>query len=148
MAITSLQAANKICEYCGWDVSNLRLQKLLYIAHKVFLGRYNKPLIADKFEAWDYGPVVPKLYHKLKMFGRDPIDDVFRLWDIEGIEDEQVEAFIEEACDALSAQTAGQLVAMTHHDEGAWAKHYRPGGRGVMIPNDDIQEEYNQLNAA
>jgi|GEM_PF-6636616 len=58
MAVHALSAARAICELRDWEVSNLELQKILYIAHMVYLGETDShPLIKENFEAWDYGPV-------------------------------------------------------------------------------------------
>ena len=57
MAVTARQAANKICELSDWTVSNLQLQKILYIAHMVYFGDEGKPLISDeKFESLGLRP--------------------------------------------------------------------------------------------
>lgn len=54
-------------------VSNLRLQKLLYFVQAQFLATTNKPCFADRMEAWDFGPVVPIVYHAYKVFGSSNI---------------------------------------------------------------------------
>src|SRR5262245_37828410 len=80
MAVSTFSAARRICEIGRWSVTNLQLQKILYMAHMVHLGRPNTralPLINDAFEAWDFGPVQPRLYHKVKIFGDRPIQDIF-----------------------------------------------------------------------
>ena len=56
MAISVLEAAKHIGARSHWSLSNLKMQKLLYIAHMFHLGIYNKPLVCEFFEAWDYGP--------------------------------------------------------------------------------------------
>ena len=125
----------------GESISPLKLQKLLYYTCGYYLAASGgRPLIDHTFEAWDYGPVLPSLYHSLKMFGRKPIKNVF--WH-GSIPDGTSQA---EAIDAIASQISGlspgQLVEFTHHENGAWAKHYRPGARNVLIPNQDIIAEY------
>lgn len=140
MTVNALDAAKRLCERSGWTLSNLELQKLLYIAHMFNLGQYGKPLISGHFEAWDYGPVHPELYHRAKIFGSSPVENIFRFsQDIpEGPEAELLDG----AVDQLAHKRPGWLVAVTHWDEGAWAKHYVPGARGITIPNQDILQEY------
>lgn len=53
----------------GREVSNLRLQKLLYFVQAKFLRETGKPCFLDIMEAWDFGPVVPIVYHEYKIFG-------------------------------------------------------------------------------
>ena len=77
MATSSINAGKTLCELSGWRISNLRLQKLLYIAHMYHLGRTDKNLVNENFEAWQHGPVEPNLYHYVKGYGADSIGNVF-----------------------------------------------------------------------
>jgi uncharacterized phage-associated protein len=52
----------------GDTISNLKLQKLLYLAQGFFLAIYGEPLFSAKIEAWTHGPVVPEIYHKYKKY--------------------------------------------------------------------------------
>jgi uncharacterized phage-associated protein len=54
-------------------ITNLKLQKLLYLAQAYYLVKFNKPLFVENLEAWDYGPVVPEVYQKLKYNGSKTI---------------------------------------------------------------------------
>lgn len=144
MAIGSLTAAKKVCEASGWTVTNLEVNKILYFAHMMRLGRTegSEPLLFERFQAWDYGPVVPRIYHRLKAFGNSPAANVFLAFPT--ISATMEADLIEEAVDALKDKTPGQLIAVTHWEYGAWAKHYHPGARNIVIPNDDIYEEYQK----
>lgn len=147
MTVSALSAAKTLCEMRDWSLSNMALQKVLYLAHMVRLGESDgTPLIDSEFEAWDYGPVVPELYRRAKPFGSGAIRNVFHWIDNvpEGTLDYRA---LKEASDGTSALTPGQLVTMTHWSQGAWAKHYWPGARGVVIPNSDILDEYRARTA-
>ncbi|MBH0778154.1 Panacea domain-containing protein [Nocardia bovistercoris] len=56
------------------EVSNLKVQKLLYYAQGTHLAERGRPLFADPLEAWAHGPVVSNVYHEFKRFGKSPID--------------------------------------------------------------------------
>lgn len=140
MPIQPLTAARRICERGNWQVSNLALQKLLYIAHMVHMGRHGERLVNASFEAWDYGPVEPSVYHKVKVFGDRPVQNIFYSAPA-AVASPEIET-IDEACSHLLAKSPGELVAMTHWDKGAWAKNYRPGVLGIVIPDQDIVEEF------
>lgn len=132
-----------ICDRGGWKVTNLQLQKLLYMAQMLHMGRFDGArLVEANFEAWDYGPVAPSLYHKVKMFGDTPIDDVF-LAARPFKDDDHRRPIMDEVCDKLLSKRPGELVDITHWSEGAWAKNYVPGARGIPIPDDDIASEYH-----
>lgn len=141
MAISSFAAARRVCEQGKWNVTNLALQKILYLAQMVHMGEHDgRRLIDTQFEAWDYGPVDAGLYHKVKFFGDQPIQDIFPPANMEPA----LRSAIDDACDFLLQKSPGQLVAMTHWKDGAWAKNYRPGVRGLVIPDADIVAEYRQ----
>jgi uncharacterized phage-associated protein len=54
-------------------MSNLKLQKLLYYAQGYYLAICGEPLFEDEIFAWQYGPVVPSVYHMYKHYGRQAI---------------------------------------------------------------------------
>src|SRR5690606_7691743 len=79
MTISVFSAARYLCEKSGWTLSNLQLQKLVYLAHMVHLGSVDreKGLIRERFEAWDYGPVSPALYSEARAFGSGSVKNIF-----------------------------------------------------------------------
>jgi len=64
--------ANEHEEY-GENITNLKLQKLVYYAQGFSLAWNNKPLFADPIVAWMHGPVVINLYGKFKHLGAGAI---------------------------------------------------------------------------
>lgn len=141
MSVTAIQAAKHACEASGWTITNLQLQKILYIAQMVYAGKHDgKRLIAgDDFEAWDYGPVLPSLYHRVSAFGSSPIKNIFH-----GVADigNQADAdFIGKAAKTLSSYPPFRLVEYVHDKYSAWHKHYHPGVRGITIPHESVIEE-------
>lgn len=54
-------------------VDPMKLQKLIYFAHGWHLAVTGEPLIDETVEAWQYGPVIPTVYHTFKRYGRYPI---------------------------------------------------------------------------
>lgn len=148
MAARMESVAKYICEKSGWNVSNLQLQKLMYLAQMIYMGRTNgKRLFDGDFEAWDYGPVEPDLYHKVKVFGSGHIRDVFRNAR-QFKENDERRKVMDDVTTRFLKFTAGDLVEITHWDGGAWAKHYIPNARNVPIPDEDILAEYKARNAA
>jgi len=143
MTVSTREAAKALGHFSDWSFSNLQMQKILYLAHMFYMGRHQgEPLVDEHFEAWDYGPVLPSLYHDVKFFGSAPVKDVF--FSTQLIQGREAN-IIQEAARAFENTRAGQLVAATHKEGGAWATHYMPGVRGIIIPNGDILREYNAL---
>ena len=143
MPLTAMQAARKICEHGSWRVTNLGLQKSLYIAQMLFMGENNGARLVDAdFEAWDYGPVDPRVYRRVRMFGANPIQNIF--FAEPRIADGLREAHLHNVCTFLANKKPGELVSITHWKDGAWAKNYQPGALGVPIPDRDILDEYRR----
>jgi len=140
MLFSMLIATKRMCQHSGWSISNLELQKLLYIAQMYNLGENNSPLFSGYFEAWNYGPVNPTVYHKVKVFGSSPIGNIFR--SVRDMEDSDGADLLDSVIDQLGNSAPGKLVAITHWKDGAWAKHYVPGSRNIVIPNEDMRQEY------
>jgi uncharacterized phage-associated protein len=147
MAVSSISAARTLCELRDWKLSNLELQKLLYLSEMYNLGMYDQPLIDDDFEAWDYGPVVPSVYARARGYGSGPIPNVFH-WVTSVPAGTRDYAMLKEISEQAKRFTAGQLVDITHWANGAWAKHYRSGERSIVIPKMDIRKEYLDRAAA
>ena len=43
------EVAKKICEAGNWEITNLQLQKMLYIAQVFYIGKHNHHLFRAKF---------------------------------------------------------------------------------------------------
>lgn len=146
MTVPSLSAAKRLCVKSDWTLTNLHVQKLLYIAHMFYMGKNEgEPLVMGHFEAWAFGPVHPKVYHTAKVCEDRPIlSSVFKkITSLEG--DSKNIVFLD---DAVEQVPLAKLVAITHWKEGAWYKNYAPHIRGIIIPNSDIVEEYEKRVAA
>lgn len=145
MTISSLSAAKKACEVSNWKLTNLSLQKILYIAHMVYMGNHEgRPLLDENFQAWAYGPVLPNVYHRVKAFGNSPVRNIFH--SVPSLKEGPEAEILVDAVEKLSNMSAGKLVAITHWDKGAWNKHYIPGKANITIPNRDILDEYRERN--
>ena len=143
MAIDVFVAAKTLGIECGWCVSNLKMQRILYLAHLVYTGKTKERLIKTPFEAWDYGPVQPTLYHKLKRFGARYVNDIFfREFPLQ--EGDKEFGILREMSEFREFPTSS-LIAITHKEGGAWSKVYQPGISDMVIPDKFIFDEYNML---
>lgn len=55
------------------SISNLSLQKLIFFAQGFHYLKHNTLLFDADIEAWNFGPVIPDIYHQFKKFGKDAI---------------------------------------------------------------------------
>ena len=145
MSITSTAALRRLCELRDWSITNLEANKLLYFAQMIALGETGRPLVKEKFQAWNLGPVLPEVYHMAKAFGDKPIRRY--LFSKSGPLPDRCEAAVQKALDEFGDLTSAQLVAESHWRKGAWAKHFREGSKGIEIPNNDILAEYESRTA-
>lgn len=142
MMIRTDSAAKYLCERSGWSLSNLPLQKLLYLAEveRAASAQDYAPLMDKGFQAWDYGPVIPSLYGRLKMFGADPVGDVF--YDALNLKDgSPSKEILDRVLDQFGCVPPGELIELTHWRYGAWAKNYEPGIRNTPISYKHIAGE-------
>lgn len=138
----ALQAAKHACRASGWSISNLQLQKILYFAHMIYMGRTGQPLIDDEsFEAWTYGPVLPSAYRFVSGFGSRPIADVFGTVFDSGDQDQK--ECIEAAVHRLGGVEPFRLVKMLHDERSAWQQYF-DGKHNQVIPNSAVRDEYQR----
>ncbi len=118
---------------------------MLYIINLFYYGRKEEPLIADeKFQAWDYGPVLPTLYHKLKKYGPNNIksDNIEKVFGISSLTNDSDEyTTIKEVSEGLEKFETSQLIAVTHRSGGAWSLNYERSQNNI-IKDEDIKQEY------
>ena len=119
---------------------------MLYLAHMIFMGDHDgKPLVYGYFEAWEYGPVHPDLYHYVKDFGASPIINDFGHFDhIDDLPKGPERKMLDEAVKAFppSSKLGPKLISITHWEKGAWHNLYKPNRKGIVIPDEAILEEY------
>lgn len=142
------------------DISNLALQKLLYFAHGWFFAIYDAPLIKNKFEAWQYGPVQRVIYDQFKSFGSnairgrrakriDPLTGDLILLDY-SIKDDH-SAVIRAIFEKYERYTAGQLVEESHTEDGPWEYVWKQADEvvypGMKIPDTLIADHFKRLGS-
>lgn len=120
------------------DLTNTKLNKLLYYAQGHALEHNGSPLFADKIEAWQYGPVVPSVYHKYKDSAILTCNADF---DFSKYGDEDQAIMIDVARE-FGKYSASELTNMTHMPDTPWSKAYKEGSRSVEIPREDIKEYF------
>lgn len=145
MTISCIQAGKELCDLSKESLTQLKMQKILYYAHMIHLGKRSVPLIKNTFLAWRHGPVALGLYEHVRDWGADEIRlhafrDIVDLKEMEGDFGAEAQS-LKEAYKKLKGFTAGQLVDASHSRNGAWSKTLRMGK--VEIPDDFVKDEYS-----
>ncbi len=123
-------------------VSNLRLQKLLYFVQAQFLVTTGSACFSDPIEAWDFGPVVPTVYHEYKIFGSSNIPCFV---DCDGVLDISTsdKSIIDKMVDRCSKYTTPTLVSFTH-DQRPWKDAYFRPYKNNQITNESIKSFFEE----
>ena len=143
MTVTVLEAGKQMGRSSSWRLSNLEMQKIVYLAHMFHLGRKGRPLVYGYFEAWDLGPVHPDLYHFVKSFGSRPINNNLGMFDfIDDMEAGTETELLDSLVRAFPPGSGPKLLRLTHSPPSAWYEVYKPDRRNLVITNDLIAKEY------
>ena len=120
----------------------MKVLKLVYISHGFNLAIFDTPLIKEKVQAWQYGPVIPELYFRLKTNDLDTIsvfyDDVQRLE-----RDENTTKLLDAVYTKYGKYDGIQLSNLTHQKKTPWditVNKYES-----EITEDLIKEHYKTL---
>lgn len=144
----SITVANRLLDRAAKkndSLTPMQVLKLVYIAHGWTLGLLGKPLIKDEVQAWEYGPVIPRLYGAMRHFRSNPVEGPLaapkeEIADAEG-------SIIDQVYDKYGSHSGPALSRLTHLPNSPWDVTYRPGLFGVVIPNDIIEDHYARMAA-
>lgn len=131
---------------CG--ISNLKLQKVLYFVQAEFLVSKpdHSPCFSDAIEAWDFGPVVPSVYHQYKVYGRAsiPSNKTRRIFGYRREQEISAEdqRLINNMVDRLKDYSASALVSVTHA-QTPWKNAYIHGCNNP-ISNQSIRDFFEE----
>jgi uncharacterized phage-associated protein len=101
------------------EMTNMKVQKLLYYAQSLHLALYNEPLFEAEIQAWRYGPVCPPAYKFYSEFEAQqlPIPQQESLLQLPS----QKKELLEEIWEYFGGYHAYRLSDMTH-GEFPWKK--------------------------
>lgn len=142
MAYPVLHIANKIIARTDLEhgelISNLKLQKLLYYVQGYFIAVFNEQLFENEIEAWQYGPVVRKMYNHFKKNEASSINinGNATIAELNNTE----ESLFNEVLNEYSQYSAVKLMHMTH-EELPWVKTFSKNPQGV-IPVDLMRKYF------
>ncbi|MGI9461323.1 MAG: Panacea domain-containing protein [Alphaproteobacteria bacterium] len=111
----------------GDMMSNLKLQKLCYLAQGWYVARYDEVLFDNDIQAWALGPVVVDLYYELRrnkknyesLSSADITTKPYNMFS------KKQKEFLEAIWFKYGVVLASQLVMLTHRHK-PWIDAYRP----------------------
>lgn len=143
----------------GRPLDPMGIQKLVYFAHGWNLAISGSPLIQQRVEAWDYGPVIADLYQAFREFGPNPITRPAKKFDFDPItglvlestpniaeseDTKPVRALIERVWNSYKHLTSIQLSNLTHLPGSPWTIARQEGKREI---DDSLIRSYIQEQA-
>ncbi len=129
------------------ELTAMKLQRLMFFAQSWHLRGTGMPLFDDVFQRWGHGPVVPCIFHKLRDFGpnvvdqpitvANPHDGVMRL--VPGIPESDTSAheLIQRIVKTHGKLSGLELSLLATAPGGAWER--RGGGDFAAMRNDDLE---------
>jgi uncharacterized phage-associated protein len=101
------------------QMTNMKVQKLLYYSQSLHLALFNEPLFEDEIQAWRYGPVCPPAYRFYSRFEAEqlPMPDKYSFSQIS----DDLNDLLEEVWNYFGQHHAYYLSGMTHV-EFPWKK--------------------------
>ncbi len=137
-----LQVAKKISQLSDYRITNLKLQKIVYVAYMIYMGLTNgKKLFNNEIQALVYGPTVPNLYNHLKIYGAGIIP-VKAFEGIPDLNDEEKLDIIKMVYQHLKHYKAEELTAFIYSEKSAFLKLFINGQYNIPINNDYLMDEY------
>jgi uncharacterized phage-associated protein len=119
----------------------MQLIKLVYLAHAWMLAIYSRPLISEEIEAWQYGPVIPSLYHKIKEYKGSPVEYI-NSEENDSIDDSSVD-IIDQVYEQYGHFSGIELSMLTHEAGSPWEIAWN--NEKKIISNDLITYYYREL---
>ena len=122
----------------GIELTQSQIQTILYIAYGVRLATRNERLTSEHPQMWQYGPVFPRAYNRLRKDTADGTDEYYSL----KTDHPNIFKYLEN-CFRRYAWTKACILSTPHLSEGSpWSDTRRsnPDRWGVRIEDDLIRE--------
>lgn len=121
----------------------LQVIKMTYLCHGWMLGLYHRPMSKQTVKAWQYGPVIPAVYHGVKRYGRNPVASPIQTPFFQKANfDDLEEDLITQVVDMYGRFSGIQLSMMTHAQGSPWHIIWNKQGKGAEIPDSLIEEHF------
>lgn len=141
----------------------MKLQKLVYFAHGWSLALTGQPLVSERIEAWQFGPVIPALYREFKSYGNGAITEEAGLSFSTGPDGKVVletpclddyandaqaihaKEIIARVFDVYGSYSGTKLSNATHMAGTPWQQVYRDHVKSLVIPDGIIEAYFKEL---
>ena len=123
----------------GLEITQMQLQKLLFLVELESFKRYDKSIIDDDFTSFEHGPIIKSIYPYVSEKGSLPlnpfVDNIF-------ITNEENKELIDFIIDKYAKYSASYLRNYTHHFY-SWKNHFQE-----IMPKSEIRKDAMIINKA
>jgi uncharacterized phage-associated protein len=139
------------------DLTQLKLQKILYFAQGWHLAYFDYPLFDDPIEGWEYGPVVSSVYFALSSRAKNAViteqieghfvdRGVYTFgFPVMKFPDDDSELFMQSVWKTFSKKKAWELVSMTHIKGSPWEQVFNLSKNKESDMNQELYEWPNSI---
>lgn len=139
--------ANKFSNYSS-SITQMKLQKLVYIANGWSLAITDIPLVDAEIEAWLGGPVIREIWDHIRDHGLNSENKLCNPttsipYDVELSKME--EQIIEYVWKKYGDYSGSELSTMTHKENTPWSKAFLQRGRNATLRRSEIKQHFIEL---
>jgi uncharacterized phage-associated protein len=156
----TLAIANYFIKKSDYTVTPLQLIKIVYISYGYVFAILDKKLFSEKIEAWQFGPVVPSIYHTFKHYKKESISElsieitfdknfhfneqIFTM-DKESENYEITIQILDKVWDSYKKYTGYELIDLTHKDNTPWSQVFQYNQHHITLEDSAIKTYYAEL---
>lgn len=143
--------ANEFIGLSNEPIDQMKLHKLVYIAHGWNLAINGEPLVFGTIEAWDEGPVMRSIWNHLRDFGYSTINGFLCERHGEPFQATfpfQERTIINRVWLKYGGLSSLQLSEMTHRPGTPWSNTYFGSGNKQFISNYNSKAYFRKLALA
>ncbi|MDO8059352.1 DUF4065 domain-containing protein ['Crotalaria aegyptiaca' phytoplasma] len=129
-----------------YQITNMKINKLLYYLQGHYLAQYHQPLFLEPIEAWLFGPVIPHIFGEFFHFVNNPIPNNYLCEGKTGNEiNPETQEFIKKTLHHYIPLSSYHLSVNTHN-ELPWKIAYNPRKqwKNNLITHQSLQKFFAQ----
>lgn len=130
-----ISVSNYVLKQTGYSISNLWLNKILYLVYGVITTVSGKRPWPEQPEPWTQGPVFPTPYYEFKMWGSSRI----KYSTLNENLSDSIKIVVDEVLDTYGILTLSELILLTERDNSPWARAYKSA---TKISDEDIKHYF------
>ena len=132
------------------QITNIKLNKLMYFTQGIYLALYDEKLFDDRFYASELGPISNEMHKKYQgkdipeldgCISDDRAIQLARNYD-QILSDIRAAEVLNTTWYEFGDYTASELVTISHDKDGPWAKVYKKGKFWIPINDEDIKRYF------